>query len=83
MVFLEEIPVVPKPNKLPDALGKMEETSLSEHITSRAIELYTDQPKPLQVEAEGCSSGFGAIGFSRQRPGPRKGTVQDNSNQSK
>ncbi|KAA1125442.1 hypothetical protein PGTUg99_012425 [Puccinia graminis f. sp. tritici] len=51
MTLIEMIPVKPKANKLPEDLGKMEEALLSEHITTRSVELYQDQPKKLQVAA--------------------------------
>ncbi|KNF06253.1 hypothetical protein PSTG_00760 [Puccinia striiformis f. sp. tritici PST-78] len=51
MALLEEVPVKLKPNKLPDALGKLDKDSLQDHITTRSVELYHDQPKPLQVDA--------------------------------
>jgi hypothetical protein len=41
MVFLDEIPVEPKPNKLPEALGEMDTIALSEHIMTRSIEFAT------------------------------------------
>jgi superfamily II DNA or RNA helicase len=51
MAFLEEIPVQPRPNRLPEDLGEMDALSLSDHIITRSVELYHDQPKPLQVDA--------------------------------
>jgi hypothetical protein len=41
----------PKANKLPDDLNLMTDISLADHIITRSIELYRDQPKELQVEA--------------------------------
>ncbi|EFP83350.1 uncharacterized protein PGTG_08536 [Puccinia graminis f. sp. tritici CRL 75-36-700-3] len=41
----------PKANELPEALGSMTDIALAEHITTRSIDLYGDQPKDLQVEA--------------------------------
>ncbi|KNF04863.1 hypothetical protein PSTG_01917 [Puccinia striiformis f. sp. tritici PST-78] len=51
MALLEEVPVKAKPNKLPEALGKLDVDALSEHITTRSLDLYHDQPKAWQVEA--------------------------------
>ncbi|OAV95822.1 hypothetical protein PTTG_05871 [Puccinia triticina 1-1 BBBD Race 1] len=51
MELLQKTPVKPKANKLPEALEKLTDNSLAEHITTRSIELYHDQPKDLQVAA--------------------------------
>jgi superfamily II DNA or RNA helicase len=51
MVFLNEVPLQPKSNRLPEDLAEMDTHTLSEHIITRSVELYHDQPKPLQVEA--------------------------------
>jgi hypothetical protein len=45
----DEPPVKAKANQLPDELIEMSKESLSEHITTRAIKLFCNQPKPLQV----------------------------------
>jgi hypothetical protein len=48
---LEANPVPSKTNNLPEALGRMTDQALEEHIISRSIDLYRDQPKDLQVNA--------------------------------
>jgi superfamily II DNA or RNA helicase len=51
MALLEMKTLTPKTNKLPDGLSDMAEAALSEHITSRSVERFADEPKGLQVEA--------------------------------
>ncbi|EFP81779.2 uncharacterized protein PGTG_08028 [Puccinia graminis f. sp. tritici CRL 75-36-700-3] len=51
MALIEMETVSAKKNRLPDGLSDMAEAALLEHITSRSVELYADQPKGLQVEA--------------------------------
>ena len=38
-------------NKLPINLLHLNAQEMSDHITTKSIELYSDPPKPLQVEA--------------------------------
>ncbi|KNF06087.1 hypothetical protein PSTG_00599 [Puccinia striiformis f. sp. tritici PST-78] len=49
MALLEEVPVKAKPNKIPEALGKLDADALSENITTRSLNLHHDQSKALQV----------------------------------
>ncbi|KAA1068899.1 hypothetical protein PGT21_005151 [Puccinia graminis f. sp. tritici] len=65
--------VTAKKNKLPDGLSDMAEAALAEHITSRSVELFVDQPKGLQVEAVSslirCGHTFvrAGTGFGKSR----------------
>jgi ATP-dependent helicase YprA (DUF1998 family) len=51
MGLLKQITEVGKPNKLPEDVAQMNEVTLADHIITRSIDLFIDQPKKLQVDA--------------------------------
>jgi hypothetical protein len=62
MALIEMETVSAKKNKLPDGLSDMAEAALLEHITSRSVKLYADQPKAGATPLRGFS--FNAISIA-------------------